>query len=524
MSSAHHTATPWMTPSEGSGGSLKLANIRAKMGPRGYTIGGVGDSEVVHIMRRRSWCGDSTVRRTSTYNAPGKEKAFIALGSNMGDRIAMIEDACRNMDSRGIKVLRTSGLWETEAMYVKEQNSFINGVCEVETSLGPLELLDEIQNIETSMGRKKIIDKGPRNIDLDILLYGDMTIDDPRLSIPHQLMLERPFVLHPLCELIPNASLPSPHSPLPFLTHLTNLPTPAAPLSTLTPLSQRHPPLTPLTPTRRTHLMAILNLTPDSFSNGGLHTPNAPATLTNTITNLLSSGASILDLGGQSTRPGAIPITATEELSRLLPTISLIRSLPHGQEVCISIDTYRASVARASILAGADMINDVSGGTLDAEMLPTIAKLGCTISLMHMRGTPETMKSQTSYPSGLIPTLTSELLSRVKDAEKAGIRRWRMILDPGIGFAKNLNQNLEILRRLGELRESEGLKGFPWLVGASRKGFIGKITGVGEPRDRGWGTGACVAASVQGGADVVRVHDVKEMKAVVEMGDAIWRV
>ncbi|KAI9746985.1 MAG: trifunctional dihydropteroate synthetase [Candelina submexicana] len=439
----------------------------------------------------------------------------------MGDRVAMIEDACRHMDSRGIKVLRTSGLWETEAMYVKEQSSFINGVCEVETSLGPFELLDELQKIETSMGRMKIIDKGPRNIDLDILLYGDKVVDDPRLSIPHRLLLERPFVLHPLCELIPNASLPHPHSAIPFRTHLANLPTPSAPLSTLTPLSPTHPPLTPLTPTRRTQLMAILNLTPDSFSDGGLHTPT---NLTHTISTLLTSGATILDLGGQSTRPGAAPINPQEELSRILPAIPLIRSLPHGNQAIISIDTHRASVAHAAIRAGADMINDVSGGTLDPEMLPTVAKLRCTICLMHMRGTPQTMTSQTSYPRGLLPTLAADLLARVRAAEEAGVRRWRMVLDPGIGFAKDGEQNLEILRRLGELREMEGLKGLPWLVGVSRKGFIGKITGVGVPRERGWGTAACVSAAVCGGADVVRVHDFGEMRSIVRMGDAIWRV
>lgn len=270
--------------------------------------------------------------------------------------------------------------------------------------------------------------------------------------------------------------------------------------------------------------MAVLNLTPDSFSDGGLYSPTDISTLSNTISTFITSGASILDLGGQSTRPGAASINSHEELSRILPAIALIRSLPNGKDIVISIDTYRASVAEAAILAGADMINDVSGGTLDTDMLPTIARLGCTICLMHMRGTPETMTSLNHYPDGLIPTVGSELACRVRAAEEAGIRRWRIILDPGIGFAKNASQNLEILRKMRELRDFEGLKGLPWLVGTSRKGFIGKITGVKEPRERAWGTAACVTAAVQGGADLVRVHDVGEMSKVAAMADAIWRV
>lgn len=202
----------------------------------------------------------------------------------------------------------------------------------------------------------------------------------------------------------------------------------------------------------------------------------------------------------------------------------MIRSLREFTNLAISVDTYRASVASAAIAAGANIINDVSAGTMDSEMLPTAAKLGCTIVLMHMRGTPNTMTSLTSYPDGLIATVAAELLPRVHAAEAAGIFRWRIMLDPGIGFAKTEAQNLEILRRLDELRDWDGLRGFPWVVGASRKGFIGKITGVKEPAQRGWGTAGTVAAAVQGGADVVRVHDVAEMAQVAKMCDAIWRV
>ncbi|KAI9678258.1 MAG: trifunctional dihydropteroate synthetase [Caeruleum heppii] len=139
-------------------------------------------------------------RSFSSSSATNTHRAYIAFGSNLGDRIAMIDEACRHMDQRGIKILRTSSLWETEAMYVLDQAKFVNGVCEVETGLPPLELLDELQAIERDMGRQKVIDKGPRNIDLDILLHSDNVVDHPRLTIPHKLMLEREFVLRPLSE------------------------------------------------------------------------------------------------------------------------------------------------------------------------------------------------------------------------------------------------------------------------------------------------------------------------------------
>ena len=272
--------------------------------------------------------------------------------------------------------------------------------------------------------------------------------------------------------------------------------------------------------------MAILNLTPDSFSDGGRHSLTDPKPLLNDLRSYITQKhpVTIIDIGGQSTRPHASQISPDEELSRILPIITAIRADPSFQATAISVDTYRASVAAEAIKAGADIINDVSAGQLDPDMLPTIATLGCTCILMHMRGTPETMTAQTSYPDGIIHGVATELLSRVRAAETAGIRRWRIMLDPGLGFAKTPAQNLELLRRFAELRDWDGLRGFPWVVGASRKGFVGKVTGVADAKDRTWGTAATVTAAVQGGADVVRVHDVREMGEVVAMADAIWRV
>ncbi|ROW14491.1 hypothetical protein VPNG_03294 [Cytospora leucostoma] len=483
--------------------------------------------------------------------------AYVALGSNLGDRIAEIEKACREMDARGIRVKRTSSLWETEPMYYTEQDRFVNGVCEVETTLEPLELLDQLQDIENSMGRRKLVDKGPRNIDLDILLYEDQTVDHERLKIPHIGIPEREFVLRPLAELIPTKPI-YPNNPWKFTQdYLNELPPSSPPLTTLTPLSASQPPLQALRPSRKTHVMAILNMTPDSFSDGGSHV-TTPTSLADTIRAFVAAGATMIDVGGQSTAPKRPQVSAAEETARVLPAIQAIRAVPEARGVLISVDTYRASVAEAAVGAGADIINDVSAGLLDPDMLGTMARLGKTVCLMHMRGTPETMSSLNDYststggggggggsssssssssgnegdsgppappPSddGLITATAQELLERVAAAEAAGVRRWRIILDPGLGFAKVGAQNLTILRHLAELRSWPGLGGTPWLVGSSRKSFVGKVTGVARPAERVWGTAATVAAAVEGGADVVRVHDVREMAQVVQMSDAIWR-
>lgn len=408
-----------------------------------------------------------------------------------------------------------------------------------------MELLDALQSIENELGRVKLIDKGPRSIDLDILLYDQEMFSHERLNVPHNLMLERDFVLRPLCQYVsPRYSLFHhdiislqegrliPHEYPPQLEkksktykeHLKALPPPEpTPIST-TPISSHFPSLHATDPTRNTHVMAILNLTPDSFSDGGKHSSSDFAVLSETIRKFIAQGATIIDIGGESTRPGSTPVGAEEEIARVVPAIKYIRtSIPEAANIAISIDTYRASVAEAACAAGADIINDVSAGLLDPEMLPTAARIGKSIILMHMRGTPQTMTKLTEYPNGVIPEVGAELRGRVAAAEAAGIRRWRIILDPGLGFAKNQPHDLKILRDLSKLRETEGLECLPWLMGPSRKRFIGHITGVKTPAERAWGTGATVSASVAGGADIVRVHDVHEMWQVTKVADAIYR-
>jgi dihydropteroate synthase len=264
----------------------------------------------------------------------------------------------------------------------------------------------------------------------------------------------------------------------------------------------------------RTYIMGILNVTPDSFSDGGLF--NNPEAAIEQARYLVNAGADILDIGGQSTRPGAVDISLEEELNRVVPVIESIRQ---ELSIPISVDTTKAAVAEAAVAAGADMINDISGATFDSDMLPTVAELGVPIVLMHMRGTPQTMQKMTDYED-LIGEIYEFLQNRIEAAIASNIPLHNILIDPGIGFAKNYDQNLEILRRLPEFR---GLN-CPILVGVSRKSFIGHILNQPDPKERVWGTAGACASAIAGDCDILRVHDVKEMHDICRVADAIFRV
>jgi dihydropteroate synthase len=264
---------------------------------------------------------------------------------------------------------------------------------------------------------------------------------------------------------------------------------------------------------QRTYLMGVLNVTPDSFSDGGEF--NNTFTALAQAQAMVAAGADIIDVGGQSTRPGAEQITLAEELDRVL---TVLRVLREKIAVPISVDTTRATVAKASIEVGADIINDISGGTFDSAMLPTVASLDVPIVLMHTRGTPQTMQQMTNYQD-VMPEIISFLAKQIAIATATGINQNKIIIDPGIGFAKNYEQNLEIFRRLHSLKALN----CPILVGASRKSFIGRILNQPEPKARVWGTAAASCAAIFHGADILRVHDVKEIREVSLVADALFR-
>ena len=256
---------------------------------------------------------------------------------------------------------------------------------------------------------------------------------------------------------------------------------------------------------RRTYVMGIINLTPDSFSGDGIGgDPGAAVALAQ---RLEAEGADIIDVGAESTRPGSQPISAEAEINRLLPWLSAIC---HSVSIPVSVDTYKAQVARRAIDAGAAIVNDVWGLLADGAMAKVVADTGAPAILMHNR-------REAQYDD-LVPDVISGLQRIAAIAQAAGIPRKNIILDPGIGFGKTADHNLELLRRLPELK----VLGFPLLLGVSRKSTIGRVLDA-PPEERLEGTAAAVAMSIAGGADIVRVHDVREMVRVARMTDAIVR-
>ncbi len=263
--------------------------------------------------------------------------------------------------------------------------------------------------------------------------------------------------------------------------------------------------------TRRVLLMGILNVTPDSFSEHGEN--YAPARAVASGVALAAAGADVLDVGGESTRPGAPPVGAAEERARVVP---VIRGLREHLTLPISVDTYKADVARAALAAGADIINDISGFRRDPGMAAVAAETGAGAIVMHMRGTPQTMQQQTEY-ADLFGELDAFFADAIARLTAAGVAREAIVLDPGIGFAKTAAQNLQLINGLDHFAGH----GRPLLLGPSRKSFIGKTLGIDDPGQRQWGTAAAVACGIARGARLVRVHDVAEMRQVRDLAAAI---
>jgi len=265
----------------------------------------------------------------------------------------------------------------------------------------------------------------------------------------------------------------------------------------------------------RTLVVGALNVTPDSFSDGGLYLDTRRAI--ERAYELERAGADILDVGGESTRPGSEGVTADEELARVLPVLEGLRS---RMKIPISIDTQKAAVAEVAVAAGAEIINDVSALRSDAALAEVARRHRLPLVLMHMRGTPRTMQSG-PFARDVLRDVVSGLRAALARARKAGLAKTQIILDPGIGFGKSFEQNYELLAHLPKL----AALGCPLLVGASRKAFLGATLGrrgAAVPAEaRIWGTAATVTASILGGAHIVRVHDVAEMVQVARVTDAV---
>lgn len=512
----------------------------------------------------------------------------IALGSNLGDRGQNLWRALRSIEGCGIKVLRHSALYETVPAYVTDQPSFLNAAVLARSQHAPMDLLRVLKDIEAKAGRDLSVGTrfGPRPLDLDIIFYDGLQLSHDHLTIPHPRWQERSFVKAPVADLyreLPAGdswSLGGNHQgvAIPPLQHDAHpsmsgsmdinpellkslkqvhqawkraedraLPTggdlpytsdaAAAAAHSVLPtgqgeVMQRVMPLPDgrLMPWgKRTHVMAILNATPDSFSDGGRLLSGGINGALQKARELVEQGADILDVGGQSTRPGAVQISDHEEAARVIPLIRAMKQDPALKGAVISIDTYYASVAREAVAAGASMVNDVSGGSHDKDMLAQVASLGVPYVLMHMRGDLSTMQqSQNVHYNCTWRDVGTELQTLADRAVSAGIASWNIVLDPGIGFSKTAEGNMELIRHLGDMRKSALQGGFrhgPLLVGPSRKGFLGSLIGRKDPAERDAATVACAVACVAGDglADILRVHNVRDVRDGLKVADAVYR-
>lgn len=440
--------------------------------------------------------------------------ATIALGSNLGDRHGQLIAAIDGLRTQA-RLVDLSAIYQTEPWGYVDQPAYLNAACVIETGYAPRELFGLLKQIETKLGREPTFRYGPRTIDLDLLLYGDATIDEPDLQIPHPHMTERAFVLRPVLDVAPDAIHPVQQRSMRQLAEMIDL-------SGIERWSLR--------PTlaadfvfhwgRMTYVMGILNITPDSFSGDGLLAIDQARAQAR---QMQIDGAHVIDIGGESTRPGAQHVDAAEEIRRVVPVIEALRSDGVGP---ISIDTYKSEVAHAALDAGAAIVNDVWGLRYDPALADLVAKRSVPLIVMHNRSKPQDAAFESrlgghyvgSTYENLLEDVKRELTESMQLAQRAHIAAQHVIIDPGIGFGKTVAHNLELLDRIDELRVLDR----PILVGPSRKSFIGYTLDV--PVDqRVEGTAAAVAIAITRGADMVRVHDVVPLARVVRMSDAIVR-
>ncbi|KAF3942982.1 hypothetical protein CMV_030423 [Castanea mollissima] len=428
-----------------------------------------------------------------------EQEVVIALGSNVGDRLDNFNNALEMMNKSGINITRHACLYETAPAYVTDQPNFLNSAVRAVTKLGPHELLGVLKQIEKDMGRFGGIRYGPRPIDLDILFYGKFKVHSDILTIPHERIWERPFVMAPLMDLLGSSAdcdtVTCWHSFSLLSGGLLEVWEKMGGESLIGKEGMKR--VLPIKSglwdwSQRTSVMGILNVTPDSFSDGGKFVSVEAAVTQARL--MISEGADMIDIGAQSTRPMASRISAEEELDRLMPVLEAVAGMPEAEGKLISVDSFYSKVASEAVSKGAHLVNDVSAGQLDSNMLRVVAGL--------------------RYDD-VCKQVASEIYLRVKDVELSGIPAWRVIIDPGIGFSKKTEHDLDILVGLPNIRAEIARKSFgvshaPMLIGPSRKKFLGHICSRIAADERDPATIACVTAGVLGGANIVRVHNVRD--------------
>ncbi|XVF85790.1 hypothetical protein PTKIN_Ptkin17bG0146200 [Pterospermum kingtungense] len=409
------------------------------------------------IIGAQKYCKDHSVEVRST-----DQEVVIALGSNVGDRLKNFNEALQLMRKSGINITRHACLYETAPAYVTDQPRFLNSAVRAVTKLGPYELLGVLKKIEQDMGRTGSV------IDSDtIACWHSFATDSDGLFGSWEKLGGESLVGKEGMKRV-----------LPIRNNLWEW-------------------------SEKTSVMGILNLTPDSFSDGGEFVSVEKAV--SHVRLMISEGADIVDIGAQSTRQMASRISAEEELDRLIPVLEAVQGMPEMEEKLISVDTFCSDVASEAVKKGAHIINNVSAGQLDPNMHSIVAGLDVTYIAIHMRGDPNAIQSKLS-----------------------GIPAWKIILDPGIGFSKNTEQYLDILMGLPAIREEIAKRSLaashaPVLIGPSRKRFLGEICNRPAATERDPATIASIIAGILGGANIVRVHNVKDNVDAVKLCDAMLK-
>lgn len=513
------------------------------------------------FLRGRGGVAHGRTLRMSFSSSP-RFTAYIALGSNLGDRCGALHSAVKALRRLG-SLQATSFLYESLPMYVTDQPRFLNAVVQLGTELPPEQLLSALQAVEIEVGRTKSFRNGPRLLDLDVLFctradgpgaspFTSLVVDTPALQLPHPRIHERAFVLEPLFDLNPSLLIPLPGGKGYKTTRqlLAELPWAernalrrVLPLGNIGPSDGRSTRLAPLASSgcsgdrassqdslaRRPRdcpvlVQGILNLTPDSFSDGGAFGGSVDAAVQAALT-MLREGADIIDVGGESTRPRAIPVPPEEEQRRILPVISQLAETCStlGLPLAISVDTRNADTARLALQAGASIINDVSAGRHDKRMIQLAAEHCVPLVMMHSRGTPQTMDSvpHTLY-GNLVHDVCGELEERLAAADEAGLPRWLQVVDPGLGFAKTAEQSRQLLQPDSMSLINARLGARPILIGASRKRFLASASDPNAaPKDRDDATSGANALAIVGGATILRVHSVASARRVADAVHAV---
>lgn len=469
----------------------------------------------------------------SVYLQDGKKHvAYLAVGTNLGDKMRNIHNALKMLPAF-CRILDTSFLYSTKykGKFECPHPDFLNCVLKIETELAPMDLLRAVKEIESDLHRVKSKDNDNRTIDLDIIFYDNRVFNSDLLVIPHPRMHLREFVLRPLSDINPYFIHPvfkisllellgrvisniNPELPKPYV--LNELP--FCEVKRVTAIGSN------LFSWDKTHLMGILNITPDSFSDGNLYF-NSIEKAVEHAKKMKDDGADVIDIGGVSTRPGADPVPGEEEYRRVIPVIEkLVEEIPNA---CLSIDTTNPCIAEKCLKLGVSLINNVSGLNLNVDLYKVAANYQVPIVLMHSRGTPKTMMNmaKTYDESNFSESIAAEMNDILDTALKSGVYRWNIILDPGIGFAKDGKQNIGLIK---VFQKTSPFAEYPCLVGHSRKRFISEWSAVSESHfnncdhhERVWGTIGLSSILAYKNVFMLRVHDVKENKLAVKMADIV---